>query len=256
MAFFPIADIYTYLYICKLGREPLSYRVKAVESLSVGKLTGSRLSIGVPMILIYKQSGWTWPARKITDRKDMFFSIVETAVSSIFYGVMATCAVMAILYLILKSVDRSIVKSLAFYLTGIVLAILLFIQFSLMSGAYQAKGAADSAINYLNQLSEEHDGALGINDIKQGLDSVLEEYPILGTFVDITNYSEQELSDLTETIHKTLSDHINTYIWHRVLWIIGFVIVGCTITVLLNRSYTSGNQGDYSGLSGTSGLQF
>ena len=116
----------------------MSYRVKAVESLSVGKLTGSRLSIGVPMILIYKQSGWTWPARKITDRKDMFFSIVETAVSSIFYGVMATCAVMAILYLILKSVDRSIVKSLAFYLTGIVLAILLIIQCS-GNKRYQAR---------------------------------------------------------------------------------------------------------------------
>ncbi len=256
MAFFPIADIYTYLYICKLGREPLSYRVKAVESLSVGKLTGSRLSMGVLLILIYKQSGGTWPARKITDIKDMFFSLVETAVSSIFYGVMATCAVMAILYLILRTLDRGIVKTLAFYLTGIALAMLLFIQFSLLSGAYKAKGATDSAVNYLSQLSEEHDYTVGINDIKQELDSVFEKFPILGSFVDITNYTDQELSDLVDTLHETISDRINKYIWHRVLWIIGFIVVACTISVVFNRSYQSGIQGNYSGLSESSNLQF
>ena len=33
-----------------LGCEPLSYCVKAVESLSVDKLTGSRLSVCVPKV--------------------------------------------------------------------------------------------------------------------------------------------------------------------------------------------------------------
>lgn len=186
----------------------------------------------------------------------MFFSIVETAASSIFYGVIATCAVMAILYFILKSVDRCIVKTFAFYLTGIALAMLLFIQFSLLSGAYKAKAMADSAALYMNQLVEGYDGPIATNDIKRGLDSVSEKFPIIASFIDTTNYSDQELSSFADTMHETIVDRINTYIWNRIWWIIGFVFVACSTVFLLNRGYPSNGHGEYFNLSEANGLQF
>ncbi len=166
----------------------------------------------------------------------MFFSIVETAASSIFYGVITTCAVMAILYFILKSVDRGIVKTLAFYLTGIALAILLFIQFSLLSGAYQAKGTMDSAVSYIGKMTERLRNKEGINDSKRLLDAVLEEYPIICSFVDVSALSEQDMSTLAETVQQIVSDSIRLFIWRRVLWITGFVLVACIIAISFRGS--------------------
>ena len=60
---------------------------------------------------------------------------------------------MAILYAVLRSLSKGIVQTPVFFITGVVLAVLLVIQFSLMIGAMQAKDAADSAELYLNQLN-------------------------------------------------------------------------------------------------------
>ena len=49
---------------------------------------------------------------------------------------------MALLYFALKSVSKGIVRTPVFYVTGIVLAVLLAIQQALLIGAIEAKDAA------------------------------------------------------------------------------------------------------------------
>lgn len=44
--------LYIYHLYTEYGREPLSYRVEAVESPSVGKLAGLRLSFCVPKTIL------------------------------------------------------------------------------------------------------------------------------------------------------------------------------------------------------------
>ena len=187
-----------------------------------------------------------------------FFSLITTAFSSIFYGIIVTAVIMTILYVLLKALSISIVQTPAFFVTGVVLAILLMIQTSLMIGAIQAKDAADSAEIYLNQLLEGRYGTVGAQDSQRVLDAVTNEFPIIGTFFGVADFSGHDVSDLAESMHNTMIAHLNSFIWHRIWWILGMVMVACVVVMLYERrtpSYESFHTDNFSTTS-NSGLQF
>lgn len=170
-----------------------------------------------------------------------FFSLLSTAFSCAIYGIIVTAAIIAILYVVLKSISRNIVHTPVFFITGIVLAILLLIQTSLMIGAIHAKEAADSAEIYLNQLLEDSYGTVGAKDSQRVLDIVTEEFPIIGTYFGVADFSGHDASDLSSSMHETMISYLNSYIWHRVWWILGIIIVSCIIVMLFDkRSPTTG----------------
>lgn len=240
-------NIYTYLYILHLGREPLSYRVEAVESPSVGKLTGSRLSIVcLKLILTTKTFGEDLLQREGQSLKKtsmIFFSLLTTAFSSIFYGVIVTAVVMAILYAVLKALSKGIVQTPVFFVTGVVLAILLIVQFSLMIGAIQAKDAVDSAEIYMTQLVEDKFGTVGANDSQKVMDAVTEQFPVIGSFLDIADFSGHDIAELPEVMHETMIDYLSSYIWHRVWWIIGIIVVACIVVELFDKKGSNHGNG-------------
>lgn len=165
-----------------------------------------------------------------------FFSLISTAFSAIFYGVIVTAVIMAILYALLRSLSMRIVQTPVFYITGVVMAILLIIQFSLMIGAMQAKDAVDSAEIYLTQLVENMSGSVSAQDSQQVMDAVTENFPIIGSFIDIADFSGHDISDLPEVMHESMIDFLNSYIWHRIWWIIGIIVVACVIVVLFENN--------------------
>ena len=83
-----------------------------------------------------------------------FLSLFDTSLTSVLNGIVVTCAILAALYFVLKSLSRNIVRTPIFYITGIVIAVLLIVQISLMIGAIKAKDAADAAEIYLSQKFE------------------------------------------------------------------------------------------------------
>ncbi len=165
----------------------------------------------------------------------VFFSLITTAFSSIFYGIIVTAVIMAILYVVLKSLSKGIVQTPVFFITGVVLSILLIIQTSLMIGAIQAKDAVDSAEIYLNQLLENNYGTVGAQDSQRVLDAVTNEYPIIGSFFGVADFSGHDASDLAESMHETMIDYLNSYIWHRIWWILGITIVACLLVILFEN---------------------
>jgi len=164
-----------------------------------------------------------------------FLSLFDTAFTSILNGIVVTAAIMAILYFILKSFSRNMVRTPIFYITGIVTALLLVVQISLMIGAMKAKDAADSAEIYLSQLLENSSGTVGANDSQHYLDTVTETFPIIGVYIGIADFSGHDVSDLAESMHETMISFLNTYIWHRVGWIISIIIVGCLIVMMFDK---------------------
>ena len=165
----------------------------------------------------------------------IFFSLISTAISSIFYGVIATFIVMAILYAVLAAISRNIVHSIPFYITGVILALLLSIQFSLLIGAFQAKHSVGSVNIYLNQLVEDYEGIVSAQDSQILFDKVVEEFPIIGTFVDLADFSGHEISELPDVVCTTMNNYFSTFIWHRVGWIVGFIVLGCLIPMLYDK---------------------
>ncbi|MGM9687233.1 MAG: hypothetical protein ACI3YI_13580 [Bacteroidaceae bacterium] len=171
-----------------------------------------------------------------------FFLLLTDAFSCFLYGIVVTAVIMVILYFVLKTLSQGIVRTPVFYITGVVLAVLLLIQTSLMIGAIQAKDAVDSALIYMNQLLENYSGIVGANDSQQILDAVTEEFPIIGVYLNLADFSGNAVSDLAESIHETMSDYLNSYIWHRVWWILGMIVVACVIVMLFDKRSPATNK--------------
>ena len=172
----------------------------------------------------------------------MFFSLLSTAISSIFYGIVVTAVVMTILYFVLKSLSRGIVETAAFFITGILLAALLVTQVSLLIGAIQAKDAVDSAEILLNQMLENSYGEVSAQDSQHLLDTVTEAYPVIGTYFGVADFSGQDVSDVASAMHDEMISRLNTFIWHRVWWILGVVVVACVIVMLFDKGSSSKDQ--------------
>lgn len=172
----------------------------------------------------------------------IFFSFISTTISSIFYGFLAIVVIMAVLYVVLRSIDRGIVQTPIFYITGVVLAILLFIQTTLMFGAMQAKDMADAAQQYVSEMIEGYQGIVNTDESQKVIENVTDEFPIIGKFVDLTSFNGLDVSDLPAAIHASIVDYLNSYLWRRVWWILGIVIVACAVVMLFNDNNASTNK--------------
>lgn len=165
----------------------------------------------------------------------IFFSLLTTAFSCIIYGIIVTAVIMTILYFLLKGLSKGIVQTIPFYITGVVLAFLLSIQLSLMIGAIETKDAADAAEIYLTQFLEGKSGVVGAQDSQRIFDIIEEEFPIIGTYINLVDFTGHDISVLAETMHATIIDYLNSYIWHRVWWILGIIVVACLIVMLFDK---------------------
>lgn len=145
---------------------------------------------------------------------------------------------MAILYVVLKSINDGIVRSIPFFATGVILAVLLIIQCTLMVGAIQAKGSVESANIYLTQLLEGYSGTIGAQDSQEIFDKVTEQFPLIETFIGYTDFSGYEISELPDVITNTIDGYFTSYIWHRLLWILGFIAVSIVIVIISQNSGT------------------
>lgn len=164
-----------------------------------------------------------------------FFSLITIAFSSVFYGAIITAVVMAILYVVLKSVSKGMVRTPVFFITGVILAILLVVHFSLIVGAIQAKDAVDAAEIYLSQLLEGMSSIVGAQDSQQIMDAVTDKFPLIGVFVNMADFSGHDVADLPDAMHRAMTEYLTSYIWHRVWWSLGFIVVACLIVMLFDR---------------------
>ena len=186
-----------------------------------------------------------------------FFSLLSTAASSIFYGIMVTAVIMAILYTMLRSLSRGIVQTPVFYITGVILAILLVVQFSMMIGAMQAKSAVDEAEAYLTQLVEEKQAIVSTESGQQTIEAIKEQFPIIGNYIDSAGLSDLEISELPEAMHEEMAGYLSSFIWHRVWWIVGFIVAACIAVVIFQRGGSRSNMVSFDGSYSDGGnLQF
>ena len=82
------------------------------------------------------------------------FDLLQFSLSSLFYGVIATAPIMAILYFLLKLLSEGIVRSIPFYITGVILFILLSIQMSFMIWAMEVEDTLEAVEIRIEQIME------------------------------------------------------------------------------------------------------
>lgn len=142
---------------------------------------------------------------------------------------------MVILYIVLRSFDRGIVQTIPFHLTGLVLAVLLLVQFTLLTGAMQAKNVAESAEIYISRQLDNATGFIGAQESRQVMNAVAEQYPIIGSFIDMDDFSGYDVTELPEIIHESITSYLTDYVWLRIGWILGMTVVACAVATLFKK---------------------
>lgn len=164
-----------------------------------------------------------------------FLELLRFSFSSLFYGVIATAATMTILFFLLKSLSNGITRSIAFYVTGVVLALLLVSNFSLLIGAAQAKSYTKAMEITLSQLIENCSGVVSTNESQQIFDILVDKYPLLGNYLQVADFGGNDISDLPQLMSTTIRKELNSFIWSRVWWSLGFIVLACVIAMLFDK---------------------
>lgn len=162
---------------------------------------------------------------------ETFFSLLFTAFSSIFYGVIATVVIMVFLYTLLKCIERRAVQGISFYITGVFLFVLLSVQMSLLIGSMKVKNGLQSVEIRINQIIEGTYGIVSANDSQLLLDQLNEEFPLMSLYVDTADFSGNDVRDIAVVMSDTIDDFLTSYIWRRIGWIVGMCIVSCVIAL-------------------------
>jgi hypothetical protein len=74
------------------------------------------------------------------------------------------------------------------------------------------------------------------------LDKVTDEFPVIGTYLDITDFSGHDASELAEAMHETMVEYLSSYIWHRVWWILGIIAIACLVVMLFDKRSLTGSK--------------
>ena len=168
-----------------------------------------------------------------------FFSLLSTGISCIFYGIITTAVIMAILYFILKSLSRGIVKSIPFYITGVILAFLLTCNLSIAIGAYQVKESTESMELSLRQFAEQVSGVVNANESQAIFDMLIDDYPMLGNYLQLADFSGNHVADLAFAMPQEVRSEMNDVIWSNLLWALGYIVVACIVVMIFDRGMYS-----------------
>lgn len=163
----------------------------------------------------------------------IFFNLFSAAMTAVLCGVIAAAVTMALYYVFFRALDRDVVRSKVYLIVCAVLAVLLIVQYSLLSGAVSALGEVDSAEIYLQQVTENAYGALGVVESQQLLDQVTGQYPLIGVFIGVCNFAGQSMTDIAGVMSETMRDFLSSYIWRRVWWILGLIVVASVVIAFM-----------------------
>lgn len=166
---------------------------------------------------------------------NMFSSLMGTAFSCVIYGILITTIIMGILLVLLLAINKDIIHSVVFYIVGALLALFLTFQFTLMMGAAETQSAVDSAYDYICELVESKSGTISTDESQEMLESITEEYPIIGLFMSKTDFMMADSEDFPDVFQETMTGFLDSYFWHRVWWSLGAIVIACLIVAFLPK---------------------
>ena len=165
----------------------------------------------------------------------IFFSLFFESVTCLFYGIIIVAFIMVTLYFILKMMSKGAVHSIPFYISGMILAILLLINMSVMVGAFTVKQQTDSMRLW---LAQQLDGTEGIADLQSSQmigDSLNDEFPLLGCFLNLFDLSGHAIEELPQVFYEVINHEMNTLIWSKILWSLIFCIAAVLVALYFDK---------------------
>lgn len=169
----------------------------------------------------------------------LFFSLFFESLSCFFYGAVCTAFIMATLFFLLKNLSNGVYRSISFYITGVILAILLTVNMTIIIGAVSVKNQTESMRLWLTQ---QMDGVEGFADLQSSQlvgEELNENFPLLECFFNLYDMSGNTMEDLPQAFYETINSEANKIILNKSLWSVGFIIAAVLVALYFTKEDVS-----------------
>ncbi len=164
----------------------------------------------------------------------VLFDILRYSFSSIIWGILIAVVCMSLFVFLIKGWYKNATFSPVSYVVGALLFILLSFQCVLVVGSLKIIDMSDE---YENRISEIVDNVysptadISIDQASGIIDTIIEEFPLLQYYIGGGEFSGFTAKELPHAIAQELRSFMRWYILRRILWCLGFVIVGAVCVI-------------------------
>lgn len=174
------------------------------------------------------------------------FELLKFSFGSIFWGILITVVCMALFFFLIRGWYRNAVFTPISYLVGIVLFLLLAFQCTMIVGAIKIINITPYYEAQIQQMVNNHfpsDREVSKQESEQLVEWLVTEYPILQHYFNSGEFTGYTARQLPAVMGAEIRSFLRFYILRRLLWCLGFVIVGA---VLVIRSISKGYERKHS----------
>lgn len=165
----------------------------------------------------------------------IFFSLFFESITCLFYGVIITAFIMATLYFILKMLSKGALHSIAFYISGIILSILLLVNMTVTVGAFTIKQQTSSMRLWLSQQLDGLEGTADLQSSQAIGDRLNEEFPLLRCFLNLFDLSGHPLEDLPQVFYEVINHEMNGIICSKLIWSFIFCVAAILVALYFDK---------------------
>lgn len=162
------------------------------------------------------------------------FDILRYSISSVIWGILIAIGCMALFVFLIKGWYKDATFSPLSYVVGALLFILLSFQCIMIVGSLKIIEMSDEYEQQISAIVESAYSSSEIVSMSQASDiieRIIDEFPILQYYVEGGKFSGFEARELPQAITQELSSFMRWYIFRRILWCLGFVVLGAIYVI-------------------------
>ena len=170
----------------------------------------------------------------------VLFDILRYSFSSMIWGILIAVACMALFVFLIKGWYKDATFSPISYAVGATLFLFLSFQCILVVGSLKIISMTDEYEQRITSIVESAYSPSDMVSMPQAsdvIDTIIEEFPILEYYIGGGEFSGFTAEQLPHAMADELRSFMRWYIFRRILWCLGFVIVGA-ICVIRSMSKT------------------
>jgi len=169
------------------------------------------------------------------------YDILNYSFSSVIWGLLIAIACMALFVFLIKGWYKDATFSPVSYIIGAILFIFLSFQCVLIVGSLKIISMTDDYEQRITSIVESVYSPSDMVSMPQAsdvIDTIIEEFPILEYYIGGGEFSGFTAEQLPHAMADELRSFMRWYIFRRILWCLGFVIVGAICVIKsLSKNY-------------------
>ena len=171
----------------------------------------------------------------------VLFDILRYSFSSMIWGILIAVACIALFVFLIKGWYKDATFSPISYVVGAILFLFLSFQCILIVGSLKIISMTDEYEQRITSIVESVYSPSDMVSMPQAsdvIDTIIDEFPILEYYIGGGEFSGFTAEQLPHAIADELRTFMRWYIFRRILWCLGFVIVGAICVIKsLSKNY-------------------